>query len=144
MNIEQIDDICLGTWPTTCSTWPISFFMATAWGSQGLPISHPQINFSPLNGLVHKLLYLWYPHTIEINENVYIFYCLHDFWHRKPRCKRSLCFTEPRYFSIREFHKFAKFSFTKCVYAVNSSKFPTAKVSLYTVLWILWNSSTAL
>ena len=144
MNIEQIDDIHLGTWPTTCSTWLISFFMATAWGSQGLPISRSQINFSPSNGLVHKLLYSWYPHTIEFNENVYIFCCLHDFWHHKPRCKCSLCFTEPRYFSIGEFCKFAKFCFTKCVYVVNSSKFPAAKVSLYTVLWILWNSSTAL
>ena len=40
MNIEQIDDILLGTWPTTCSTWLISFSMATACGLQGLPISH--------------------------------------------------------------------------------------------------------
>ena len=57
MNIEQIDDIRLGTWPITCSMWLTSFFMATVCGSQGLPISHSQINFSPLNTLVHKLLY---------------------------------------------------------------------------------------
>ena len=56
MNIEQIDDIRLRTWPTTCSTWLTSFFMATVCGSQGLPILHSQINFSPSNGLVHKLL----------------------------------------------------------------------------------------
>ena len=87
-------DIRLGTWPTTCSTWLISFFMATACGSQGLSICHSQINSSPLNGLVHKLLYLWYPRTIEFNENVYIFCCLHNFWYRKPWHKRLLCFTE--------------------------------------------------
>ena len=68
MNIEQIDDIHLGTWQTTCSMWLISFFMATASGSQGLPISHSQIDSSPSNGLVHKLLYLWYPRTIEFNS----------------------------------------------------------------------------
>ena len=37
----------------------------------------------------------------------------------------------PRYFSLGEFHKFTKFSFAKCVYAVNSSKFPAANVSPY-------------
>ena len=36
MNIEQIDGIPLGTWPTTCSMWLISLFMATACGLQGL------------------------------------------------------------------------------------------------------------
>ena len=37
----------------------------------------------------------------------------------------------PRYFSLREFHKFTKFSFAKCVYAVNLPKFPAIKVSCH-------------
>ena len=60
MNIEQIDDIRVGTWSTACSTWLTSFFMATACGLHRLPISHSQINSSPSNGLVHTLLYSWY------------------------------------------------------------------------------------
>ena len=71
--------------------------------------------------------------TIEFTENMYIFCCLQDFWHRKPQRKHSLCFTE--YISkIRIFTlKIAKFSFAKCIYTVNLPKLPAAKVSLYTV-----------
>ena len=56
-----------GTWPIICSMRFISFFITIVCGPQGFPTSYLQISF-PLTGLVHKLLYSWYPHTIEFNE----------------------------------------------------------------------------
>ena len=81
-------------WRTTCSMWNISFFMATACGSQGLPISHLQINSSPSKGLVHKLIFV-IPLYVPLNSmKTYTFSYVFKTWHRKPQRKHSLCFTE--------------------------------------------------
>ena len=103
--------------------------MATTYGSQGFHIFHSQINSSPSNGLVYKLLYPWYPYTIEFNENMYIFDVVTTFdtVNLDVDVHHVLQNIFLQYFSLGEFHKFVKFSFTKCIYAVHSPKFPSVQ-----------------
>ena len=102
---------CDTRWRTTCSMWHISFFMATACGLPGLPKSHSQINSSPSNGLVHKLIFV-IPCTIEFNKNVSFsaVFKTFDTVNLEVNIHYVLRNIFPRYvFSLRKFHKFSNF-----------------------------------
>ena len=122
MNIKQIDNIRLGTWPTTCSTWLISFFVATTCGSQGLPISHLQINpSSSTNFYICDTL-------VQLNSTKMCFYAVFmtfDTVNLDVNIQYVLRNIFPRHLLLGEFHKFVKFSSAKCVYTVNSPKVPS-------------------
>ena len=95
---------------------------------------HPHINSSPSNRLVHKLLYSWYPVPLNSTKTFRFFavFTTFDTINLDVKMFTVLRNIFSRYFSLKQFHKFANFSFAKCVYVVNSPKFPTAKVSLHT------------
>ena len=114
MSMEQINDIHHGTWPSTCSTWLISLFTTTAsvwitgisYFSVANQFSIEQVSPQTFIAIheIHIPLNLMKTCTSTLckfdNRSVNVYYVLWNIF--------------SKIFSLRELHKFTKFSCCQC------------------------------